>query len=159
VLSGTPLLPDRLRMASADRPAWEEPSMKPSFRVLIIDDENIVCERLSMEMERAGFEVEAYTESSRALQRMASQHFDVVITDIKMQGPNGIEVMNFVRENHPTTRVIVITGFATVETAREALKGGAVDFIPKPFKMSQLRELVVRLAAEKAGRTTTEGES
>jgi len=133
--------------------------MKPSFRVLIIDDENIVCERLSMEMERAGFEVEAYTESSQALQRMASQHFDVVITDIKMQGPNGIEVMNFVRENHPSTRVIVITGFATVETAREALKGGAVDFIPKPFKMSQLRELVMRLAAEKAGRTPAEGES
>jgi DNA-binding NtrC family response regulator len=133
--------------------------MKPSFRVLIIDDENIVCERLSMEMERAGFEVEAYTESSQALQRMASQPFDVVITDIKMQGPNGIEVMNFVRENHPSTRVIVITGFATVETAREALKGGAVDFIPKPFKMSQLRDLVVRLAAEKASRTVGNGES
>jgi DNA-binding NtrC family response regulator len=156
---GTPLgSPDGREMAFADGPASEGISMKPSFRVLIIDDENIVCERLSMEMERAGFEVEAYTESSQALQRMASQHFDVVITDIKMQGPNGIEVMNFVRENHPSTRVIVITGFATVETAREALKGGAVDFIPKPFKMSQLRDLVMRLAAEKASRTAGNGE-
>jgi len=125
--------------------------MKPSFRILIIDDEKIVCDRLSMELERSGFEVEAYTESGQALQRISAQHFDLVITDIKMRGPNGIEVMNFVKENHPSTRVIVITGFATVETAREALKGGAVDFIPKPFKMSQLRELVLRLAAEKAG--------
>jgi len=122
--------------------------MKPNFRVLVIDDEKIVCDRLSMELEREGLEVEAYTESEQALQRMASQHFDLVITDIKMRGPNGIEVMNFVRENHPSAKVIVITGFATVETAREVLKGGAVDFIPKPFKMSKLRELVLRLAAE-----------
>jgi DNA-binding NtrC family response regulator len=122
--------------------------MKPNFRVLVIDDEKIVCDRLSMELEREGFEVEAYTESEQALPRIASQHFDLVITDIKMRGPNGIEVMNFVRENHPSTKVIVITGFATVETAREVLKGGAVDFIPKPFKMSKLRELVLRLAAE-----------
>ncbi|MGB9073744.1 MAG: response regulator [Terriglobales bacterium] len=131
--------------------------MKPNFRILVIDDEKIVCDRLSMELEREGFEVEAYTESEQALQRIASQHFDLVITDIKMRGPNGIEVMNFVRENHPSTKVIVITGFATVETAREVLKGGAVDFIPKPFKMSKLRELVQRLAAEKTGAQDASG--
>jgi DNA-binding NtrC family response regulator len=125
--------------------------MKPDFRILVIDDEKIVCDRLSMELEREGFEVEAYTESEQALQRIEAQHFDLVITDIKMRGPNGIEVMNFVRENHPSAKVIVITGFATVETAREVLMGGAVDFIPKPFKMSKLRELVLRLAAEKTG--------
>lgn len=125
--------------------------MKPNFRILVIDDEKIVCDRLTMELERAGFEVEAYTESEKALERMSAQPFDLVITDIKMRGPSGLEVMNFVKQNHPATRVIVITGFATVETAREVLRGGAVDFIPKPFKMSQLRELVERLAAEKAG--------
>ena len=130
--------------------------MPPNFRVLVIDDEKIVCERLSMELERAGLEVEAFTESGRAMERMSSQQFDLVITDIKMRGPNGIEVMNFVKENHPSTRVLVITGFATVETAREVLKGGAVDFIPKPFKMSQLRELVLRLVAEKAARAPAE---
>jgi DNA-binding NtrC family response regulator len=126
--------------------------MPPDFRVLVIDDEKIVCERLSMELERAGLEVEAFTDSRRALERMSQQSFDLVITDIKMRGPNGIEVMNFVKENHASTRVLVITGFATVETAREVLKGGAVDFIPKPFKMSQLRELVLRLVAEKTAR-------
>jgi len=121
--------------------------MRPGFRVLIIDDENIVCERLGAEMTKLGFEVETFTDSSEALQRIAAQHFDLVITDIKMRGPTGIEVMRFVKENYPTTKVIVITGFATVETAREALKGGAVDFLPKPFKISQLRDLVLGIAA------------
>jgi len=124
-------------------------AINPNYCILVIDDEKIVCDRLSNELEREGFEVEAYTESEQALQRIASKYFDLVITDIKMRGPKGIEVMNFVRENHPSSKVIVITGFATVETAREVLKAGAVDFIPKPFKMSKLRELVLRLAAEK----------
>jgi DNA-binding NtrC family response regulator len=124
--------------------------MSGPFRILIVDDEQIVCDRLSAEMERAGFVVEACTESAAALQRLAEQHFDLLITDIKMRGPTGIELLSFVRESRAQTKVIVITGFATVETAREALRGGAVDFIPKPFKMSQLRELVLRIAAEAA---------
>jgi len=123
--------------------------MKPGFRVLIVDDEPIVCERLGAEMTKLGFEVETFTDSSDALQRIAAQRFDLVITDIKMRGPTGIEVMHFVRENYPATKVIVITGFATVETAREALKGGAVDFLPKPFKLSQLRDLVLSIAADR----------
>jgi DNA-binding NtrC family response regulator len=126
--------------------------MKPNFRILVIDDEKIVCDRLSMELERAGFEVEALSESAQALQRISAQPFDLVITDIKMRGPNGIDIMNFIRENYRSTHVIVITGFATAETAREVLEGGAVEFIPKPFKISQLREVVQRLAAEKAGK-------
>jgi DNA-binding NtrC family response regulator len=125
-----------------------ETAMGEKFRILIIDDEKIVCERLGAELERAGYQVEAFTESSEALQRIAAQRFDLVITDMKMRGPSGVEVLRFVNENCPQTRVIVITGFATVETAREALRGGAVDFIPKPFKMSQLRELVERIVSE-----------
>jgi len=125
---------------------------RADFQILIIDDEKTVCERLSAELERLGFSVETYTESAQALARIGAKRFSLVITDIKMRGPNGIEIMKFVRENHPSTRVIVITGFATVETARQALKEGAVDFIPKPFKLSELRELVLRLADESASR-------
>ena len=121
--------------------------MKPGFRVLIVDDEEIVCERLGAEMAKLGLDVETYTDSTAALERITAQHFDLVITDIKMRGPTGIEVMHFVKRELPATKVIVITGFATVETAREALKGGAVDFLPKPFKISQLRELVLSIAA------------
>ncbi len=125
--------------------------MKTRLRILIIDDERIVCERLTHSLEKFGFDVEARTDSREALDRIAEQRFDVLITDIKMRGPSGIDVMNFVREHHPGTKVIVITGFATVETAREVMKGGAVDFIPKPFKMSQLRDLILRIAEEQPG--------
>ncbi len=125
--------------------------MKTRLRILIIDDERIVCERLTHSLEKFGFDVEARTDSREALDRIAEQRFDVLITDIKMRGPSGIDVMNFVRQHHPSTKVIVITGFATVETAREVMKGGAVDFIPKPFKMSQLRDLILRIAEEQPG--------
>jgi len=128
----------------------------PGFRILIVDDEKIVCERLSAEMERAGYEVEAFTGSSEALQRISEQYFDLIITDIKMRGPSGMDLMRFVTENYPQTKVIMITGFATVETAKQALKAGAVDFIAKPFKMRELRDLVTRLAglSRKGGETS-----
>lgn len=129
--------------------------MKTKLRILIIDDERIVCERLKHSLEKFGFDVEAHTDSREALDRIAEQRFDVLVTDIKMRGPSGLDVMSFVREHHPSTKVIVITGFATVETAREVMKGGAVDFIPKPFKMSQLRDLILRIAEEQPGHAPT----
>ncbi len=125
--------------------------MKTALRILIIDDERIVCERLTHSLEKFGFEVEAFTDSQQALDRMAAQRFDVLITDIKMRGPSGIDVLHFARQHHPGTKVIVITGFATVQTATEVLKAGAVEFIPKPFKMSQLRDLILRIAEEHPG--------
>ncbi|MCX6543285.1 MAG: response regulator [Acidobacteria bacterium] len=114
-------------------------------RVLIVDDERIVCDRIGAELERLGLDVETDVDSTAALRRISERPFSLVITDIKMRGPTGIDLMHFVRENYPATKVIVITGFATKETAREALKGGAVDFIPKPFKMRYLRDLVLRI--------------
>lgn len=125
--------------------------MKAKLRILVVDDERIVCDRLKHSLEKFGFDVEACTDSQEALNRIAEQRFDVLVTDIKMRGPSGIDVMNFVREHHPSTKVIVITGFATVEMATEVMKGGAVDFIPKPFQMSQLRDLILRIAEEKPG--------
>ena len=108
--------------------------MKPNFRILVIDDEKIVCDRLSNELEREGFEVEAYTESEQALQRIASQPFDLVITDIKMRGPNGIEVMNFVKENHPSTKVIVITGFAPWRRPARCSREAPLTSSPSPSR-------------------------
>ena len=70
--------------------------------------------------------------------------YDVLITDLKMSGPSGLDVLRFVKEHSPSTRVIVITGYATAEQAKESIKGGAVDFIAKPFRISQLRELIAR---------------
>jgi DNA-binding NtrC family response regulator len=82
------------------------------------------------------------------LDRLSEKKFDILITDLKMKPPDGLELLHFTRNTYPETRVIIITGFATIETARDALKGGAVDFIAKPFHMSQLRDLVLKIAAE-----------
>ena len=122
--------------------------VKRQKRVLILDDEAIVCERLKPALEKIGFYVEAYTESQQAVDRLSKEKFDVLVTDLKMQKPDGLEVMNFAIQQAPSTKVIIITGFATVDTAREAMKGGAVDFIAKPFKISQLRDLIVKVTAD-----------
>lgn len=117
-------------------------------RVVVLDDEPIVCERLKPALEKAGFQVETFTTGQEVIDRFSEEHFDVLVTDIKMQKPDGLEVMKFVKENSPATKVIIITGYATVETARDAMKGGAVDFIAKPFKISQLRDLIISVVKD-----------
>jgi DNA-binding NtrC family response regulator len=123
-------------------------AMTRKKRVLILDDEPIVCERLGPALEKVGFEVETYTRSQQAVDRLATEKFDVLVTDLKMQEPDGLEVMSFARQQQPSIKVIIITGFATVETAREALKSGAVDFVAKPFKIGELRDLVLKITSD-----------
>jgi DNA-binding NtrC family response regulator len=120
--------------------------MKTKKKVLLVDDEPIVGERLKPALEKIGFYVESYTSSQCAVDRIAEESFDVLVTDLKMQGPDGLEVMAFVKEHSPATKVVIITGFATVETATQTLKSGAADFIAKPFKIKALCDLIVKLA-------------
>jgi len=119
-------------------------------KVLLLDDEPIVCERLKPALEKLGFYVESYQDGQKVVDRVMEESFDVLVTDLKMQKPDGLEVMEFVRRHSPATKVIVITGFATVDTAVETLKGGAVDFIAKPFKIRTLCDLIVKLTSEGA---------
>ena len=116
-------------------------------KVLILDDEPIVGDRLKPALEKCGYDVETQTDSQAAIDQLAQTRYDVLITDLKMSGPSGLDVLRFVKEHSPSTRVIVITGYATAEQAKESIKGGAVDFIAKPFRISQLRELIARTLA------------
>lgn len=122
--------------------------MKAKKRVIILDDEPIVCERLKPALEKIGFYVETYTDSQQVIDRCVEGGFDVLVTDLKMRKPDGLDVMNFVKQNSPSTKVVIITGFATVDTAKEAMKGGAVDFIAKPFKIKQLCDLIVGITGD-----------
>jgi len=124
-----------------------EPVPKP-IEVCIVDDEQIVCERLQPVLEKNGFFVESFTDSKLAMERLTEKSFDILITDLKMSRPDGIELLQHARRQSAETRVIIITGFATVETARQAMKGGAVDFIAKPFRLSHLRDLTLKIAEE-----------
>jgi DNA-binding NtrC family response regulator len=111
--------------------------------VMILDDEPIVCERLRSTLEKLNLDLETFTDPNEALKRFSEKKVDVLITDLKMKEIDGIEILKLVKKVSPDTKVIIITGFATVEKAKEALKIGAYDFIAKPFRLSQLRDLVV----------------
>ena len=118
--------------------------MEKIYSVMILDDEPIVCERLRSTLEKINLDIETFTDPNEAMKRFADKKFHVLVTDLKMKELDGIEVLKLVQKVSPETRVIIITGFATVEKAREALKIGAYDFIAKPFKLSQLRDLVIK---------------
>lgn len=111
-------------------------------RILILDDEPIVCKRLKPAFQKAGYEVETFTDSAAAAARIEEKQFDIVITDLKMEGIDGLRFLMRIKERSPETGVIVITGFATAETARESLREGAFDFVAKPFKLSDILDIV-----------------
>jgi signal transduction histidine kinase/FixJ family two-component response regulator len=119
-----------------------------SIRVMVVDDERDIRDGSKRIIERLGFEAEVAERGSEALERLKQKRFSIVLLDLKMPGMDGMEVLGHIREMDESTLVIVITGFATVETAIEAMKQGAYDFIPKPFEPDQLR-IVVNRAAEK----------
>jgi DNA-binding NtrC family response regulator len=123
--------------------------MRSPYQVLVLDDEEVVCERLKAHLDKKGYEVETFTGSQAAIDRMAQKAFDVVITDVKMEGPSGLDVLHFVRRESPGTQVIVITGYGSIEAIREAEYGGAFEFINKPFTMKAMEALTLK-AAKKA---------
>lgn len=113
-------------------------------QVLVLDDEPIVCKRLKPAFQKAGYEVETFTDSASALARIEEKRFDVVITDLKMEGIDGMRFLARVKEVAPDTGIIVITGFATSETAKESFRKGAFDFVAKPFKLGDIIDAVRR---------------
>jgi len=117
--------------------------------ILILDDEPIVCKRLKPFFEKAGYEAETFCHPFEALARIEQRSFDVVITDLKMEGLDGLAFLGKVKALRPETGVIVITGFATMETARESFRKGVFDFVAKPFKLSEILDGVRRLEAER----------
>ena len=114
------------------------------IKILVLDDEPIVGKRLKPSLERKGYEVETFVRSIDALNRFEEEHFDIVITDLKMEGINGMEFLTKVKELKPETEVIVITGFATMESAKESFKKNVVDFLAKPFRLKEMQEAVAK---------------
>ncbi len=114
-------------------------------RILFIDDDKAGREVALFNLRKAGYEVAAASDGQEGLDAFAARPFDLVVTDVKMPGISGIEVLRRIRERAPDVPVLVITAFGNVETAVTAMKEGAYDFIGKPFHRDQLL-----LAVEKA---------
>jgi DNA-binding NtrC family response regulator len=120
-----------------------------SSRLLIVDDELHVRESLSRWFIEDGYEVEASEDAKEALSTLSKKNFDVVITDIKMPGMDGVELQKRIKEVAPSVAVILITAYASVQTAVEALKEGAYDYITKPFDPEHLSRIVEKACSQK----------
>ncbi len=120
------------------------------IRVLVVDDEEgmlEVCEDTLRKLDDAEISVES--QSSRAAERLASESFDLLVTDIKMPGLSGVELLRLARERNPDLPVLMITAFPTVETAVQSMRLGAFDYIIKPFIPDDLLATVSRLLENK----------
>jgi ATP-dependent Lon protease len=122
--------------------------MNRRARVLVVDDEEAGRRNISHVLEREDYEVDAASGGGEALKKLESSGFDVVVTDLKMAGTDGMAILERVKARHPDTGVIMITGYATVQSAIEAMKKGAFTYIAKPFKLDDVRS-AVRQALEK----------
>jgi DNA-binding NtrC family response regulator len=119
--------------------------MKKDISVMVLDDEPIVGERLQPVLEKEGYQVEVFIDSQKAINRLEEKNFQVVVTDLKMTGPSGLDVLRFLKAHERETKAIVITGYATIERAREA-EGLEAEFVTKPFKLDQIVKLVDKAA-------------
>ena len=117
-------------------------------RILIVEDEDVARENLRYILSKEQYEIEAVGSGSQALELLSRDEYDLVLTDLRMEKVDGMEVLSRTKEERPDTEVIMITGYATVDSAIEAMKRGAFHYIPKPYKIEEVRALV-RQALEK----------
>jgi len=121
--------------------------MASKTSILILDDEPIVSKRLQPALEKMGYEIESFYKSADAMARVKERNFDIVVTDLKMDGIDGMQFLAEVKRRSPVTEVIVITGFATLDTAKESMRKGVFDFLAKPFKLGEIQEVIRKAEA------------
>ena len=121
--------------------------MNEKITLLIVDDEKNIRLTLSQTLEDTGADIDTAINGEEALQKLAVGDYKVMLLDLKMPGMDGMEVLRKVRDIRPDIRVIIITAYGSVDSAVEALKLGAVDFIQKPFAPNEIRSLVKNVLA------------
>jgi len=118
---------------------------RQSARILIIDDEKGMLDLLSYELGGQGYQVVTAQNGREGLERVKRDRFQLVITDVKMPGMDGVEVLQEIKKLDPDLEVIMTTGFGTIETAVAAMKKGAYDFIQKPFNLNEVTNLIEKV--------------
>jgi len=111
-------------------------------RILIVDDEIKMARLLEITLKNEGYQVEKAYSSHEALKKIKSKSYDVVVTDLKMPGMDGIELLRIVKKNYPSTQVIMITAFGTIPSAVKAMKEGAFHYLTKPLNLEELKEVL-----------------
>lgn len=121
-------------------------------RILIVDDAEDMLELLRRHLEKAGFGVTAATTVPQAIDILARERIDIVVTDMRMPGISGLDLVRHVRENFRDTEILLITGYPSVGGAVEAMKTGAADYLPKPFTSAELLAAIDRLIDKQRAR-------
>src|SRR5436305_4047406 len=119
-----------------------------SLRILFADDERSLQEFMRSELPRLGHDVTVCPDGKAAVKALEKAAFDAAILDLRMPGLNGIEVLDQIKQVSPDTEVVIMTGHASMETAIEAVRLGAFDYVTKPCKLAEI-EAVLRKIAEK----------
>jgi DNA-binding response OmpR family regulator len=117
-------------------------------KILVVDDEKTVCDSIKKILSRKGYEVDNTLNADEAVKMIGNANYDLVITDLMMPKISGMELLQLVKEHYPELEVVVVTGYASIDTAVEATKLGAADYLPKPFTPSELTE-ITRKALER----------
>jgi DNA-binding NtrC family response regulator len=117
-------------------------------RLLVVDDEPIALRNLERVLSKEGYDVSTASSGASALRQLRQSAFDLVLTDLRMEKVDGMQVLKRCKESDPDVEVILITGYAAIETAIEAMKHGAYHYLAKPFKLDEVRKVVAE-AAEK----------
>ena len=110
--------------------------------ILVVDDEAVVCASYQRILAADGFKVRPAFSGREALDRIANECFDLAILDLRIPSPGGLALLRHLRKRSPRTEVIVITGYPTIENAKESMRLGAFDFVPKPFNPETVRRAV-----------------
>ena len=118
---------------------------RKEFRILVVDDELVVRDSLKEWLQEEGFKVDMAESGVDALEKLARNSYQLMLLDIKMPGMDGVEVLKRAKDTHPELPVVMMTAYATVETAVEAMKIGAMDYLLKPFDPDKLVTMVIQL--------------
>mgnify|MGYP001206221097 CR=1 FL=1 len=133
------------------------PSSSKAARILIVDDEASLLELLTIVLERSGYAVGTASDEASALATFEAERPDLVLLDLRLGGPGGLEVLRQMKELDPSVPVVVITAYSTWDNAVEAMRLGAYDFVKKPFEDNQqVREVVSRALAQRAQMTAAD---
>ncbi|MBP1731800.1 MAG: response regulator receiver modulated FAD-dependent pyridine nucleotide-disulfide oxidoreductase [Deltaproteobacteria bacterium] len=124
--------------------AKTEPAKVGAKPLLVVDDEPSMRESLEHWFADLGYQVETAADGAEALKRLADKEYGLLILDLKLPKKDGIEVLRETRRLHPGLKVIIITAYPSVDTATEAMKQGAIEYLTKPFELSELEKLVAQ---------------
>ena len=116
--------------------------MWAAAKILVVDDEAVVCRSCRRVLAAEGHDVSTALTGDEAMRKIESDCFDVALLDLKMPGSGGLRVLRAIRKTSPQTEVVVITGYPSVENAKESIRLGAFDYLTKPFPPQTLRTVV-----------------